>query len=122
MSHIGKESRIIELIQAKTKMSKDDIYDVLWVLPEVFAEFLMEKSPEEKCSIHMGVVNVYWQTAAAKSPEVVFLPTDRFKRTLSTLKYKRETALAKQLYDNLPHNLKTKLNNSQSKKIGDIGL
>ena len=25
MSHIGKESRIIELIQAKTKMSKEDI-------------------------------------------------------------------------------------------------
>lgn len=109
MSHIGKESRIVELIRAKTKLSKEDIYDVLWVLPEVFAEYLMEISPPEKTILHLGVANIYWQDHRSGKPETVLLPTGRFKKRMAELKFQAKTPLAKELFSILKPDVKEKM-------------
>jgi hypothetical protein len=109
MSHIGKESRIVELIQIRTKLSKEDIYDVLWHLPEVFAEILMEESPNEKCDIHLGVINVHWQDCRKGKQETVFTATGRFKKRMAELKLEGKTPLARELYSYLKPNIKDKI-------------
>lgn len=106
---IGKESRIVDLIRAKTKLSKEDIYDVLWVLPEVLAELFMELSPKEKASVHLGILNAYWQDSRTGKPGIVFKPTERFKSKLTQLKFEGKTPLAKELYSHLPDNIKQKV-------------
>jgi len=116
MPKIGKKGTIVELIHSKTKINKDEIYDILRVLSDSLAEVIMEKNLGEKQVLHLGFINVYWQSALGKKPEIVIQPTERFKDRFAELKYERKTPLAQLLYDQLPPHLKDKMEKNRAKK------
>lgn len=113
--NFGEGSNIIQRIQDKTKVKKDEIYDVLACLPEVMAEIIMQEGNETNKNIHFGFMNATWQNTHRHKPEVSFYPSKRFKTRFSELKIQQQTPLAKILFANVFPHLKEKMNKKRLK-------
>lgn len=56
-----KSGRLVQLINQKTKIKKDEISDILAILPDVIAELFFESNPEEKEHVFFPMFSIMWQ-------------------------------------------------------------
>lgn len=118
MPSLSKNTFLVQLLAAKTKMKMQDILDILDLLPECMAEAFLQADPEVNEKVFLGVGTLYWKKATKWGPSFIILPTKVFYRTLTRLRMEKEYPLAEKLW-NLMHPLSRERALEAIEKRGD---
>lgn len=96
---IGNKGFLVRLIKAKTKISTEDIQEILHILPECMAEAFIQANPKEKELVDLGPVSGFWRPATRWGPSVQLKAKKAFGEALTRLRYEKNYPLASQLYE-----------------------
>lgn len=106
MSTLGLNNFLVKLIHEKTKVPKQDIVDILKIMPECMAEAFIEANLPAKQRFYVGGVALSWSTKQF-GPAVGATTTKRFKKHLTRLKIEGKSPLALQFLQKMrPRNKK----------------
>lgn len=93
MPTIGQNNFLVRLIHEKTKVSKQEIIDILKVMPECMAEAFIQANLPAKRKLYIGGIGISWSTKQF-GPAVGATTTKRFKQHLTKLKLEAKYPMA----------------------------
>lgn len=97
MGPIPKDSDLVSLIHAKTKIKKRDIIDMIRILPECTAEAFILSNVEPGIPVDLGAIAISWHHNDKKSPWITIKGSSKFKKRLYALKKEKKQPLSQRL-------------------------
>lgn len=98
MPKLGKKTFLVSLICAKTKISAEDVVDVIAALPACMAEAFIHSNPPESKGVDLGAVSAQWKAGSGWGAYISLKPTKSFKIHFTKLRYEGKYPLAIKLY------------------------
>ena len=98
MARISKNRTIVKLIQDKTKVSRQDIVDVLLALSEALPEAFIIENPTQNEVVMFPFLNIKWRITKW-GPGISIKPSASFTNTIKKLKVEGKHPLAIKLFD-----------------------
>ena len=99
MPGIGKNHPLVTLIHQKTKIKKQDIVDMLKVMPECMVEAFITENLEANKPMDMGGVSLRWKTGGIWGPFLQFKATPALKSHFTRFRIEKKYPLAVKLFD-----------------------
>lgn len=122
MPSIGKNNFLVKLIHEKTKVPKQDIVDILKVMPECMAETFIEANLPVREKLHIGGISLSWSVKQF-GPAVGASTSEGFRKHLTRIKLEGKYPLALHFLQKMrPRNKKiaeNRLKNEKNILLGD---